>query len=176
MKRPAHQRYDLDNETSIAERPDGLYTLLPDESVVRVSIADGIATLTTTDDPPEHLGGFRIVTGNGKAAVGAGASRKSDRRPPSSAKPADGRWAMLNAFVDGPMGSLSPAAVCVWLCLFRDTKADGLARTGKTDLARRSSCDRSTVTRAIRSLIDQGRLTIVRRGGIGRGPSAYRVK
>jgi predicted transcriptional regulator len=56
------------------------------------------------------------------------------------------------------------------------TKADGLARTGVADLAKRAKCDRSTVIRAVRLLVEKGRLEVVRRGGIGRGPSTYRVK
>jgi hypothetical protein len=87
-----------------------------------------------------------------------------------------GRFAMLNGFVDGVMGTLPRAAVCVWFTLYRDTKADGLARTGVADLAKRAECDRSTVIRAVRLLVDRGRLEVVRRGGIGRGPSTYRVK
>ena len=83
---------------------------------------------------------------------------------------------MLNGFVDGVMGTLTRAAVCVWLTLYRDTKPDGLARTGVADLAKRAECDRSTVIRALRLLVEGGHLEIVRRGGIGRGPSTYRVK
>ncbi|RLS45008.1 MAG: transcriptional regulator [Planctomycetota bacterium] len=83
---------------------------------------------------------------------------------------------MLNGFVDGVMGTLPRAAVCVWLCLYRDTKAGGLARTGVADLAKRARCDRSTVIRALRLLVEGGNLEVVRRGGIGRGPSTYRVK
>jgi hypothetical protein len=112
--------------------------------------------------------------------------------PPTPPKPAKGRkagrgqrrcrqrhpdrFAMLNGFVDGVMGTLPRAAVCVWLTLYRDTKADGLARTGVADLAKRADCDRSTVIRAVQLLVDRGRLEVVRRGGIGRGPSTYRVK
>ena len=87
-----------------------------------------------------------------------------------------GRFAMLNGFVDGVMGTLPRAAVCVWFTLYRDTKAGGLARTGVADLAKRAKCDRSTVIRALRLLVEGGNLEVVRRGGIGRGPSTYRVK
>jgi DNA-binding transcriptional ArsR family regulator len=60
--------------------------------------------------------------------------------------------------------------------LWRDTKPDGLARTAVTDLARRIGGDRSTVLRALRLLVDRGLLDVVRRGGLGRGVSTYRVK
>jgi hypothetical protein len=44
----------------------------------------------------------------------------------------------MNAFVDFSMAGLTGAEVKVWLILYRDTKATGLARTGQTDLARRA--------------------------------------
>ena len=87
-----------------------------------------------------------------------------------------GRFDTLNDFVDARMGSLSRGASLVWLCLWRDTKPNGLARTGVEDLAERIGSDRSTVLRALRVLVDEGLIDVVRRGGIGRGPSVYRVK
>jgi hypothetical protein len=87
-----------------------------------------------------------------------------------------GRFGVLNGFVDGVMGSLPRAALATWVCLWRDTKPDGLARTAVADLARRVGGDRRTVLRALRLLTDRGLLEIVRRGGLGRGVSAYRVK
>jgi hypothetical protein len=87
-----------------------------------------------------------------------------------------GRFAVLNGFVDGVMGPLPRAAALAWLCLYRDTKPDGLARTGITDLARRIQCNPRNVHRALRLLVDRGLVEVVRRGGLGRGVSAYRVK
>jgi hypothetical protein len=83
---------------------------------------------------------------------------------------------VLNGFVDGVMGTLPRAAALTWVCLWRDTKPDGLARTAVTDLAGRVGCDRSTIIRALRLLVTRGRLEVVRRGGLGRGVSVYRVK
>ena len=83
---------------------------------------------------------------------------------------------MLNGIVDGVMGTLPRAAALVWVCLWRDTKPDGLARTAVTDLARRIGGDRRTVLRALRLLVCRGLLEVVRRGGLGRGLSTYRVK
>ena len=83
---------------------------------------------------------------------------------------------MLNGFVDGGMGTLPRAAALTWVCLWRDTKPDGLARTAVTDLARRIGGERRSVLRALRLLVDRGLLEVVRRGGLGRGVSAYRVK
>lgn len=86
------------------------------------------------------------------------------------------RFALFNGFVDDGMGTLPRAAALVWVCLWRDTKPNGLARTAVTDLARRIGGNRSTVIRAVRLLVDRGRLKVVRRGGLGRGVSTYKVK
>jgi DNA-binding MarR family transcriptional regulator len=83
---------------------------------------------------------------------------------------------VLNGFVDGVMGTLPRAAALTWVCLWRDTKPDGLARTAVADLARRVGVDRSTVLRALPLLVERGLLEVVRRGGLGRGVSVYRVK
>lgn len=87
-----------------------------------------------------------------------------------------GRFAVLNGFVDAGMGALPRAAALAWICLWRDTKPDGLARTAVADLARRVGVDRSTVLRALPLLVERGLLEVVRRGGLGRGVSVYRVK
>jgi hypothetical protein len=87
-----------------------------------------------------------------------------------------GRFATINAFADFTVAGLSRAEVVVWVLLWRDTKADGLARTSQADLARRAGCDVSTVKRAVRRLVRAGLLDIARRGRLGCGPSAYRVR
>jgi len=89
---------------------------------------------------------------------------------------AGGRFATVNAFADFTLGGLSRAEIAVWLLLWRDTKADGLARTSQADLARRAGCNVRTVKRAARRLVRAGLLEIVRRGRLGAGPSAYRVR
>ena len=60
--------------------------------------------------------------------------------------------------------------------LFRGTKPDGIARTGQVDIARRAGINERTVRRAIRRLEKRGLLVVVRRGGLSKGPSAYRVR
>ena len=104
------------------------------------------------------------------------ASSKGGRTHARRSRKHSGRFAVLNGFVDGIMGTLPRAAALVWVCLYRDTKPDGLARTAVTDLARRIGGDRRTVLRALRLLDERGLLEVVRRGGLGRGVSAYRVK
>ena len=102
--------------------------------------------------------------------------RKGGRTHARRSRKHSGRFAVLNGFVDGVMGTLPRAAALVWVCLWRDTKPDGLARTAVTDLARRVGCNRRNAVRALRLLTDRRLLEVVRRGGLGRGVSAYRVK
>lgn len=88
------------------------------------------------------------------------------------------RFAVLNAFVDFGIADagLTPAEALVWLVLYRDTKGDGLARTGQADIARRAGLDVRTVRRAVASLEAKGLLETVRRGRLNVGPSVYRVR
>ena len=94
----------------------------------------------------------------------------------SKAKRTARRFATLNAFLDATLRHLTRAEAAVWLLLFRDTKPDGLARTGQADLAKRAGCNVGTVKRALAKLADRGLLTVVRRGRIGAGPSIYRLR
>ncbi len=96
--------------------------------------------------------------------------RRDGRTPPESS----GRFATINAFVDGTMARLPRAAALIWLALWRDERR-GLSRTGLTDLARRVGCDHRTARRAVAALEKQGLLERVRRGRLGSGPSVYRV-
>jgi hypothetical protein len=92
------------------------------------------------------------------------------------AKPKVGnRFAVLNAFVDVTMQTLTRAEITVWMLLFRDTKQDGLARTAQTDLARRAGLNTRSVERAVRSLERCGLLKVVHRGGLRKGPSSCRI-
>ena len=101
--------------------------------------------------------------------------RSTPPRPKGRPHDKTGRFAVLNAFLDFTLRDLDRAAAAVWLILYRDTKADGLARTAQTDLARRAGVDVRTVRRACGKLADRGLLTVVRRGGLRSGLSTYRV-
>jgi hypothetical protein len=109
-------------------------------------------------------------------------------RPPRERRPAAGdggkakgkaaageRFKTLNAFADFTLAQLSRAEIAVWLILWRDTRG-GIARTAYDDLARRAGCNRRNVGRALRRLEQLGLLQVVHRGGLGRGPSHYRVR
>lgn len=86
------------------------------------------------------------------------------------------RFAVLNAFADCSLESLTGSEVKVWLILFRDTKAaTGTARTGQADLARRAGLSRRGVQIALARLAAKGLITILRRGKLNAGPSTCRV-
>lgn len=102
---------------------------------------------------------------NGQHRRGEGAQPKGQ---------ATGRFRTLNAFVDGALADLTRAEIATWLTLFRDVR-DGTARTGYSDLARRAGLDRRSVGRALRRLKARGLIAVICRGGLGRGPSRYRV-
>jgi hypothetical protein len=85
------------------------------------------------------------------------------------------RFAVFNAFVDMSMASLTGAEAKVWLILFRDTKANGTARTGQTDIARRAGLSVRGVKLALRSLQAKGMVRLVHRGRLNAGPSSYTV-
>lgn len=86
-----------------------------------------------------------------------------------------GRFGVLNAFLDFTSRNFGRAEILVWLLLYRDTKPNGLASTSQADLARRAGITTRTVERAICRLEEHELIEVVRRGGIGRGPSTYRV-
>ena len=86
------------------------------------------------------------------------------------------RFAVLNAFVDVGLASLTGAEAKVWLILFRDAKAaTGTARTGQTDIARRAGLKPRMVRYALESLQTKGMVHVIRRGRLNSGPSVYRV-
>lgn len=124
----------------------------------RPSTLAGCDVLPPMDSPDD-----RLPTGR--------TSTKGRRRM----RPAAGRFHQINAFVDATVCNLDRAEIVVWLILWRDTKTDGLARTSQADLARRGGISERSAGRAVRNLRQAGLLTIVRRGGLRQGPSAYRV-
>src|SRR5262245_50878771 len=87
-----------------------------------------------------------------------------------------GRFAEVNGFIDYTLANLSRSAVAVWLILWRDTKPNGLARTGQTDLARRAGVSDRAVRKALAALSSAGLVKVIRQGRAGAGPSTYRVR
>jgi hypothetical protein len=95
--------------------------------------------------------------------------------PKTSKRQSRLRFEILNAFVDEGMVSLNRAELATWLVLYRDTKGDGTARASLADIARRAGIDRQTASRAVGALARRRMLQVIRRGGLNRGPSTYRV-
>lgn len=87
----------------------------------------------------------------------------------------DGRFAVLNAFVDFTMAGLNRNEIAVWLVIFRDTR-DGTARTGQADIAKRAGMSARTVRRGLKGLQRRGLVKRVHLGGVGRGTSVYQVR
>lgn len=120
------------------------------------------ATPAAADEGDEPDG--RTAGGKSKAKGKATGRRHADR------------FATLNTFADFTQRELSRAEITVWLTLYRDTKADGTARTSQADLARRAGVNVRTAKRAVLTLCRRGLLTVVFRGNLRRGPSVYRVR
>ena len=99
----------------------------------------------------------------------------STKSPKSRSGAKSGRFGVLNAFIDFTLRDLDRASAVVWLLLYRDTKADGLARTAQSDLATRAGVNVRTVRRACAELEVRKLLTVVHRGGLRSGLSTYRV-
>jgi hypothetical protein len=86
-----------------------------------------------------------------------------------------GRFRTINNFLDYSARALTPTESLAWVILWRDSR-DGLARTSQSYLADRAGINQRTARRAIDKLCEVGLLPRVRRGGVGRGPSVYRVR
>jgi DNA-binding MarR family transcriptional regulator len=74
----------------------------------------------------------------------------------------------LAAFVDQGIRTLPRSELAIYLILLRDTRPDGTARAGLSDLARRGGMSHSAASRAVRSLVAKNVLTVVRRGVPGK--------
>jgi DNA-binding transcriptional ArsR family regulator len=126
--------------------------------------------LAVGEEPPPMEGPEPAPSRNG------GQSRQGkDRGKPKGRTAAGERFQVLNTFVDFTLADLTRAEIAVWLVLYRDTR-DGTARTSYDDIARRAGLNRRNVGRAVRRLEGRGLVEVVRRGGLGRGVSRYRVR
>lgn len=97
-------------------------------------------------------------------------------KPPPRKHASRWRFEEINGFADASMAALTRSAIAVWLALWRDTKRNGLARTGQQSLADRAGCSGRAVRTAVKELEAAGLLQVVRKGRLGSGPSVYRVR
>jgi hypothetical protein len=109
------------------------------------------------------------------ADTDAATGRTRDRGRQSAKRGRSERFALLNAFVDVTLADLTGAEAKVWLILYRDTKANGVARTGQADLARRAGLSVRAVKLALKSLEQRKLVQVIRRGRLNAGPSTYAV-
>jgi len=113
--------------------------------------------------------------------IAATAAARQAARPTPTAKPKpkrrtrSERFAALNAFVDFSLADLTNAETKVWLILYRDIKANGLARTSQADIARRAGLKPRMVRYALATLEAKGMVRVLNRGRLNTGPSIYRV-
>jgi hypothetical protein len=129
----------------------------------------------TLKEVNEQHGGILPPDATLRPDVDAAPVAKAKPRPRRSGR--GERFAVLNAFADCALAALTGAEVKVWLILFRDTKAaTGTARTGQADIARRAGLSRRGVQLALDKLQAKGLVSVVRRGRLNAGPSAYRVQ
>lgn len=96
---------------------------------------------------------------------------KQGKKNPHSA----GRFQTMNEFVDYSARLVDTTAQAVWLVLFRETKPNGIACVSHSQIAERIGSCRRTVVRATQHLEDAKLVTVVHRGGLTGGTSAYRV-
>lgn len=121
------------------------------------------------EPPPMHSGmerEQRHARGNAIRPKGNGKAGNSK---------AVGRFQVLNAFVDLTLSGLSRGEIAAWLVLYRDCR-DDIAQTSLSDIARRGGMGRRTAIRAIQRLEAVGLVQRAHRGGLNRGPSAYRLR
>ncbi|MBI3861142.1 MAG: helix-turn-helix domain-containing protein [Planctomycetia bacterium] len=103
------------------------------------------------------------------------ATDDASRRTENAENPAiSNRFFVINSFADISMKVLKRAEITVWVLLWRDTR-NGVAKASQAHLAVRAGTNVRTVRRALKKLIAQGLVEVVVRGGVGRGPSSYRV-
>lgn len=115
------------------------------------------------------------ATPTGPAVPTRAANGREKTAPLRKVKSPRGRFETINFFTDHTMRGLTDRAVRAWLVLWRDTKQNGLARTGVADLARRMGCSPSTAKRALAELRRLELVEVVSRGKLNMGPSSYRV-
>lgn len=99
---------------------------------------------------------------------------KPKAKAPKAPKKDANRWQEFNHVVDVVMRDLPPAQLAVWVVLFRDERG-GVSKSAQTYIATRCGLSRESVSRAIAGLVRRGLVTILRKGGINKGFSWYRL-
>lgn len=87
---------------------------------------------------------------------------------------AEGRFQVLNAFVDFSMAGLTRAEIATWITLYRDSR-HGTARLSQSNIATRGGMSTRAVRLAVERLSKIGLLKIIHQGGLNKGVSTYQV-
>ncbi len=96
------------------------------------------------------------------------------KKKPTARDAARRRWFFrhwikaLDAFVDLGMRDLTRSEVAVYLILLRDTRPDGTARAGLTDIARRGGMSVRQASRAVQVLIGRDLVAVIKPGVPGK--------
>jgi len=85
-----------------------------------------------------------------------------------------GRFQVLNNFVDFSLRELTRNELAVWLILYRHTR-DGIARYAQTAIAKQAGISDRTVRRIVPKLEEHGLLKVAHRGSAFTGPSVYQI-
>ncbi|WP_165249231.1 helix-turn-helix domain-containing protein [Paludisphaera soli] len=104
--------------------------------------------------------------GGARTKAPAGRPRRS---PAGSKQPYYRAWfATLAGFADHGVKTLKRGELAVFLLLLRDTRPDGTARAGLTDLATRGGMSKRSAIRAVQTLTERGVVRVVRPGVRGK--------
>lgn len=100
--------------------------------------------------------------------------RRRDRRTRADADRRTRRT--LAAFVAGPLAGIGNLSdMKVWLTLVTMAGGRTTVRTGYKRVADKCGVSEKTVSRSVRRLASTGVLSVVSKGGNGRGPTTYRI-
>ncbi len=78
------------------------------------------------------------------------------------------RVKLFNAFADFGLSDMNRSEAFTYIILYRDTQETGLARTSRTEIARRGGMTERQASRALKSLVDRGVIHRVCRGYPGK--------
>lgn len=151
-------RIQLGNGTWLDPRPDGLFILQPEERVVRATVINGEATITTDGPRPEVLGIVPVVAAATARPTGMGKVKGATAEMPTVQKGRSDdarRWDTLNEFEDVIAPHLTTAEQSVWHHLFRHW-CKGATKSSARDMALNRGIDLKTASKALAHVIAVG--------------------
>lgn len=147
------KRIDLADGSYLTGSSMNSMTLFPEERAVSVSIADGVATLST--DGPEPKVVATVAVANNSRASCPRVKRPAAPAGKLGSKEAS-RWETLNGFVDVVLQTLHPTEVVVWLLLYRRANASGSVSASNRGIVAQTGLGLRSVARAMKRLRELG--------------------